>query len=316
MQFPSTSSLEFIHKEWPVIKAAPYSFFGSLGILLFISWVFLRLLYRGRIDRHKETIGLLERDIVRLKESSATMPKVEAQRELCDAFKNPRYEIVGGYVFVNQAIEVDGKSFRDCSFTNITFIYNGNGPTEFIGCLFHKSITLESRNPALIEFAQLQKVLRSIPGGEIGRDGVLDAKGKLLSGKFALVPVNPQSPESTSISPGLCSRVLVLCKELRDFLKEYGPEPKAARKPGDSDHDVVDDFYKTVVPWRQKFQADFRLRFADRVGRIRDEVRVVGVSDGALDDAINKAINSPNGEVKAVEEIATKLWTFALNLDD
>jgi len=53
------------------------------------------------------------------------------------------------------------------------------------------------------------------------------------------------------------------------------------------------------------------------VERVRDEVKAqAGIRDLYLDNAISTAANSPNGEVKAVEDIAEKLWNLALRLDE
>jgi len=100
--------------------------------------------------------------------------------------------------------------------------------------------------------------------------------------------------------PPLEAKIRALCRALNAFLKEHGPEPSIE-----------------VIPWRLKFQGDYRLRFADTVERVRDEVKAqAGIRDMYLDNAISTAANSPNGEVKAVEDIAEKLWNLALRLDE
>jgi hypothetical protein len=71
MQLPDTSSIDFLHKEWPVISAAPYSFCICVGILTFIGWGIIWWLHKGRIERYKESIEHLERDKERLKEQLA-----------------------------------------------------------------------------------------------------------------------------------------------------------------------------------------------------------------------------------------------------
>lgn len=112
------------------------------------------------------------------------------------------------------------------------------------------------------------------------------------------------------------SRISALCMELRGFLREYGPEPKVQRRSEDKDHDVINEFYKTVVPWKQKLQADFRLRFANKVERIRDEIQVkTGSANTGLDNAIVTATSRPNDQVKAVREIMEILWMLGLELD-
>src|SRR4051794_17438943 len=36
--------------------------------------------------------------------------------------------------FRNETVELDGKNFVDCSFENVTFLYNGTTPTGFSNC--------------------------------------------------------------------------------------------------------------------------------------------------------------------------------------
>jgi len=46
MQLPDTSSIEFLHKEWPVIKAAPYSFVICVLLAALIVWGIVWLIFR------------------------------------------------------------------------------------------------------------------------------------------------------------------------------------------------------------------------------------------------------------------------------
>lgn len=36
--------------------------------------------------------------------------------------------------FKNETVELDGKSFHDCAFENVTFVYHGTRQTQFINC--------------------------------------------------------------------------------------------------------------------------------------------------------------------------------------
>ncbi len=44
---------------------------------------------------------------------------------------NYNYTIVTDKKFYNERIVVDGKRFENCSFTNVTFVYNGTAPAAF-----------------------------------------------------------------------------------------------------------------------------------------------------------------------------------------
>src|ERR1700674_4450282 len=277
MQLPDTSSLETLHKEWPVIKAAPYSFFASLGILLFIGWGVIWWVNRSLMQRRKETIDHLERDVVRLKTVSTTNASTEDNRKP-DAFKSPKWEIVDGYSFTNQIVELDGKSFRNCSFTNVTLTYNGKAPTEILtGCVLGPSIVLDTRNPALIEYWRLQKFIRSFPGAQVHREGPADAKGNLMPDKFSFQALPPENP----LVLDLCSRALILGKALQEFLKLHGPEPKVTRQLSETVDAFQERWRAEVMPWRPKFFGDYRTTFGRSVPSIRDEIKARhGIHDG------------------------------------
>ena len=116
--------------------------------------------------------------------------------------------------------------------------------------------------------------------------------------------------------PALQSRVLILCGELQRFLKNHGSEPKLEKGTSEEFHDFMERYRGIVIPWRTQFHADYRLKFAGPVALVWDEIRAkYGVSDFSLDGAISRAANSPNGEVKSVQEVIEKLWDLALNLD-
>jgi hypothetical protein len=244
------------------------------------------------------------------------LPRGDARKNqpTFDAFKNPHWEIVTGHNFVNEAIELDGKSFRKCKFTNVTLTYSGKAPSEILaGCLFEQSTRLESRNPALIEYWRLHNFLCSIPGARVQDEGPADAKGNPVSDKVVFQPAPPVNP----IHLDLCSRVLILCKEMQAFLIEHGREPKIERQPQESREDYQKRWREVVMPWRTQFHGDYRIRFGMAVPNIRDEIKARhGVHDGFLDTFIDRAECNPNGDREAVDKIITILWSMALRVDD
>jgi hypothetical protein len=154
--------------------------------------------------------------------------------------------------------------------------------------------------------------------------GLLKSKYQLVSQQLpdvdmwtfvaGLSPLVPKYKISTVATPlaTLPVRVLDLCKELQSFIKDHGPEPKIEEQPSEEFQDYMDRFRSTVLPWRTQFHGDFRARFADRVANIWDEIRAkCGQTDSALDGAIARAVNSPNGEVASVHQIIEKLWNLA-----
>jgi len=66
MRLPDTSSIEFLHKESPVIKAAPYSFVICVLLAALIVWGIVWLIFRERLSRDRHTIDHQEREIGRL----------------------------------------------------------------------------------------------------------------------------------------------------------------------------------------------------------------------------------------------------------
>jgi hypothetical protein len=107
-------------------------------------------------------------------------------------WQNPHFDIVTGHRYVNKSIDVDGKSFRDCSFEHVTFTFRGTAPTEFVGNnKFSGGLSFDTDNPAIMLFTKLQRIFRSIPGARI-EEGALDAKGNLLKDKFDVVEVKPE----------------------------------------------------------------------------------------------------------------------------
>jgi hypothetical protein len=217
MQLPSTSPLEFLHKEWPVIKAAPYSFFGSLGILIFLSWLFIWWRNRSRIDRYKEEIQFLERDLGRFEKggrqpngipkqnilfalwgkiSNAIRHNQNASTQLQpawrDRFENPTWNVISKHKYENYSLEVDGNSYQDCSFKNVSFIFHGTAPFEFKGNteLREGTFLFHSDDPAIHNFDTMKNQFFSLPGVQ-ATTGLRDAAG------------NPVSPPRIKIAPAI-----------------------------------------------------------------------------------------------------------------
>src|SRR5271170_3550391 len=59
--------------------------------------------------------------------------QVQPNGDWREAFRKPHFELITGHTFVNKSIGIDGKSFRDCVFENVSFVFRGNAPTEFLG---------------------------------------------------------------------------------------------------------------------------------------------------------------------------------------
>ncbi|HTS36788.1 MAG TPA: hypothetical protein VMH04_14025 [Candidatus Solibacter sp.] len=202
IQLPDTSWLEALRKEWPVLKQAPYSFLSSLGILLSIGWGTIWLLHRGRLARYKEEIECLERDIERLEKDRTPRPQkigllssvmevwrdrrtVRSLRSGRNAFSAPPSNIISKQRYENYSLEVDGNSYQDCSFKNVTFIFHGTAPFEFRGLiqLEKGEFVFHSDDPAVHNFEVMKEQFIRLSKGE-AEVGMKDVSG------FAVAPPN------------------------------------------------------------------------------------------------------------------------------
>jgi hypothetical protein len=56
--------------------------------------------------------------------------------------------------FMNERVVIDGKSFVECKFQNVTFVYNGTAPFDFISSEF-RGFSLASDNPGINDMVRL-----------------------------------------------------------------------------------------------------------------------------------------------------------------
>lgn len=206
-----------------MIKAAPYSFLSCLGIAVFICVVIIWLVFRNRHERHKETIEDLERYVERLEKGRDPRPakltffarligtwrseKVVKQARSRDAFNSPRWNIVSGQSYENYSLEVDGNSYRDCSFKNVTFIFHGTAPFEFIGNtkLHEGTFLFHSDDPAIQNFEMLKSQFGRLPGVQVST-GLRDLAG------------NPVAPPKLLIAP--------MIVKVGDWVEDGTSDPK------------------------------------------------------------------------------------------
>lgn len=85
--------------------------------------------------------------------------------------------------FVNTTVEVDGKRFDRCKFTNVTFLYNGIGPTDFVECKILESVNLVTYSKATMGLMTLQNFLQKVSG-----KNKMEISGRDATG--AVVPFN------------------------------------------------------------------------------------------------------------------------------
>ena len=222
-----------------------------------------------------------------------------------DAFRSPRWKKVSGHNFVNESVALDGNSFDDCSFSNVKLVFHGTAPTEFRdNCRFGNSVTLTTDNPAVMLYANLERVFSAIPGAQIARASV-DAKGHELQPRFSIQEVTPQ--------PSLRDRVFATCEELESLLSRHGKRPNPYVIPTDNAQEYTRIYNETVQAWDNKFQADYWKNFKDGVLGLRHEMAIKSVTSEALDKRLTEAETAALADV-TVQEIARNLRLLAAQL--
>jgi hypothetical protein len=59
-------------------------------------------------------------------------------------------ERIVGKKFANERVVLDGRSFLDCDFTNVTMVYNGTTAIQLRGNRLHGAIRYDTDNPAVV----------------------------------------------------------------------------------------------------------------------------------------------------------------------
>ena len=69
------------------------------------------------------------------------------RRRFLHRFHLKKRKVVEGVSFRHETVNIDGKTFKNCKFTGVTFEYNGEGIYDFIGCEFDGPFTIKVNNP-------------------------------------------------------------------------------------------------------------------------------------------------------------------------
>jgi hypothetical protein len=104
-------------------------------------------------------------------------------------FMHPTWEFITGHSFTNQTVEVDGKSFRECKFENVTLLFHGKAAFDFVGTnQILGSLSLNSDNPAVNMYSKLRSFAQSIPGAKL-LESAVDEKGNPIPDGFKMSPL-------------------------------------------------------------------------------------------------------------------------------
>src|SRR5439155_26021747 len=90
------------------------------------------------------------------------VPKLARTRQRCDLTKWQLTEqkTVYGHLYLNEKVEIDGKIFDHCRFSNVTLVSHGLGPVEFKESHFNGDLGLLTDNMANKAFILLVTVLQ------------------------------------------------------------------------------------------------------------------------------------------------------------
>ena len=88
-------------------------------------------------------------------------------------------EVIVGKKYINESLEVDGKRFEHCDFTNVTFMYHGLAEYSIVEDSFHGSLQLITDNISIEAFETLQQNLQKSPGVIRGFTGLMDKSGNI-----------------------------------------------------------------------------------------------------------------------------------------
>jgi len=217
-----------------------------------------------------------------------------------DAFHNPHWETVSNKEFLNETVELDGKRFYRSNFVNARFMYHGTAPYEFLECGIGSSVIVSTDNLACAQYARLERMASSLPGTPV----------TVSIDKYGNVKPDDGIKVKEIKSDTLQQRSFALCKEIRKFLNEIGPQPTS------QEHGAVADLKHSGVvrDWKNRFESGYRQRFADRVLKIRNELQAHGLQDNEVDHYLFNSEFVPSTQM--LRQVVEDLLIMAAHLED
>ena len=166
MDFESVS--KSVSTQFAVVMAAPIPFLISLAFLAVVIWRVCRLYYDGRITSFEARLGLKADEVANLTQSVAAL-KVEltARPQLSSNETSPskftKLVTIKNKFFSNETVELTGKKFIECTFTNVRIKYSG-GEYELINNTFNNKPILEPGSEEIADFIKLANSFGIING--------------------------------------------------------------------------------------------------------------------------------------------------------
>ncbi len=133
-------------KELSVIKEAPFACFLTAAVIAAIVIYGFHFVMFTVADMKEDLIKTQTQQITQLK---AAKPNDTNKLE-SDKTPSTPLKVFEKKTFMNEKVLLDGYKYIDCTFENVTLVYNG-GPSEMSGTriTFNKSIPFETNNPAV-----------------------------------------------------------------------------------------------------------------------------------------------------------------------
>jgi hypothetical protein len=113
------------------------------------------------------TVGIrkwFERPVASASDPASPLPTAAATTYDYRKFQSNQMETISRHTYFNESVEVDGKIFDRCSFTNVTFTYHGTATFSFNGASFAGNIIAQTDNAAAKAYLSLVHAIRKVPG--------------------------------------------------------------------------------------------------------------------------------------------------------
>lgn len=86
----------------------------------------------------------------------------KAEHPHVDTWQSPTQQTIYAKSYINETVEIDGKTFDRCTFENVKLLYHGLGPVSFIQGTFKGQIWLGSDNLAIQNFGIANAALEKL----------------------------------------------------------------------------------------------------------------------------------------------------------
>ncbi len=149
VQMP-TWLIDRLREEGAIIKAAPLSFALVVILSLLIAFFAARWIYSERLNSAKELLGFYK------DKSSISQLKPDQVETLEKSWKSAKKEVVRHKKFKNEEVLLDGFSYEECEFENVTFVFNGDAPFDLVKNKIQGAV-LKTKSPSISGFLQLLK---------------------------------------------------------------------------------------------------------------------------------------------------------------